>query len=93
MIRRDFIKNTSLATAAFAIGTNRTAFFAGNKVRLGYIGVGARGMSHIGEAVLRDDVDIVAVCDTQESSLKKCREYLQKKDKRSNGIYRRDGRL
>jgi predicted dehydrogenase len=49
------------------------------KVRLGYIGVGARGMSHIAEGLLRDDVEIVAICDTQESSLKICREYIAKK--------------
>ncbi len=68
-----------MATAALAIGTN-TGFAktADTKVRLGYIGVGARGMSHVGEAVLRDDVEIKAVCDTQESSLKICREFLAK---------------
>ncbi len=78
MIRRAFLKETALATAALAIGTNSKAAVAQDKVRLGYIGVGARGMSHVGEAVLRNDVEIVAVCDIQESSLKICREFLAK---------------
>jgi len=36
-------------------------------------------MSHISEGCLRDDVEIVAICDTQERSLKICREYIAKK--------------
>ncbi len=78
MIRRAFLKDTAMATAALAIGTKTNFSFADAKVRLGYIGVGARGMSHVGEAVLRSDVEIKAVCDTQESSLKICREFLAK---------------
>ena len=78
MKRRTFIRNTSFATAAFAIGKNKNFGANDAKVRLGYIGVGARGMSHIGEAVLRNDVEIKAICDTQERSLKICREFLAK---------------
>lgn len=80
MERRTFIKSTAAATAGFAILPSGSLFaFADKKVRLGYIGVGARGMSHISEGALRDDVEIVAVCDIQESSLKICREFIAKK--------------
>ncbi len=78
MERRTFIKNASLATAAFAIGKNTNIYADDAKVRLGFIGVGERGMSHVGEAVLRSDVEIKAVCDIQERSLKICREFLAK---------------
>ncbi len=78
MKRRTFLKNTSFASAAFAIGKNANLHKNDTKVRLGYIGVGARGMSHINEAVLRDDVEIKAICDIQERSLKVCREFLAK---------------
>lgn len=78
MKRRTFLKNTSLATAAFAVAKNANFHKDDTKVRLGYIGVGARGMSHINEAVLRDDVEIKAICDIQERSLKVCREFLAK---------------
>ena len=76
MRRRTFIMNTAMATAALAIGKSASASVADAKVRLGYIGVGERGMSHIGEGVLRDDVEIKAVCDIQEHSLKNCRDFL-----------------
>jgi len=80
MERRDFIKNGAMAAAGFTILPTGSLFAADTgKVRLGYIGVGARGMSHISEGALRDDVEIVAICDTQESSLKICRSFLSKK--------------
>lgn len=80
MERREFIKNGAIAAAGLTILPSGS-LFAGmaGKVRLGYIGVGARGMSHISEGCLRDDVEIVAICDTQERSLKICREYIAKK--------------
>lgn len=78
MRRRTFIRDTAMATAAFAMGRNTNTSFADGKVRLGYIGVGERGMSHIGEGVLRDDVEIKAICDIQERSLKICRDFLTK---------------
>ncbi|MES2378495.1 MAG: Gfo/Idh/MocA family oxidoreductase [Bacteroidota bacterium] len=83
MERRDFIKNGAVAAAAITILPSGSLFAstANGKVRLGYIGVGARGMSHISEGLLRDDVEIVAICDTQERSLKYCREYIAKKGK------------
>ncbi|RZJ60720.1 MAG: Gfo/Idh/MocA family oxidoreductase, partial [Flavobacterium sp.] len=80
MERRDFIKNSTLTAAGLTILPGGTLFAKSdnNKVKLGYIGVGARGMSHISEGLLRDDVEIVAICDTQESSLKICRSAIAK---------------
>lgn len=80
MERREFIKNSAIAAAGITI-LPAGSLFAGvaDKVRLGYIGVGDRGMSHISEGILRDDVEIVAICDIQERSLKRCREYIAKK--------------
>lgn len=80
MERRDFIKSSTIAAAGLTILPSGSLFASVNsKVRLGYIGVGARGMSHISEGTLRDDVEIVAICDIQERSLKICREFLAKK--------------
>lgn len=80
MDRRTFVKNSAIAAAGFTILPSGSLFAnAGGKARLGYIGVGARGMSHISEGCLRDDVEIVAICDTQEHSLSICREYIAKK--------------
>lgn len=79
MERREFIKSGTIAAAGLTILPTGSLFAAKTKVRLGYIGVGARGMSHISEGCLRDDVEIVAICDTQERSLKICREFIAKK--------------
>ncbi|WP_343531000.1 Gfo/Idh/MocA family oxidoreductase [Pedobacter sp.] len=79
MERRDFIKSGALATAGMTILPTGSLFAKDTgRVRLGYIGVGARGMNHIKEGLLRDDVEIVAICDTQESSLKICRAAIAK---------------
>jgi len=73
MERRKFIQQSSVVAAGLTILPMGSLFAANkDKVRLGYIGVGERGCSHIGEGLLRDDVEIVAICDTQERSLKKC---------------------
>ncbi|HVS94199.1 MAG TPA: Gfo/Idh/MocA family oxidoreductase [Mucilaginibacter sp.] len=82
MERREFIKQGALATAGFTLLPSGSLFAqSADKVRLGFIGVGLRGRSHVGEALLRDDVEIVAICDTQESSLQYCREQFKKANK------------
>jgi predicted dehydrogenase len=66
--RRDFIKTTALAGAAFSILPTQVAFpkDAESKVRLGFIGVGLRGQNHLELALKRDDVEVVAICDIQQ---------------------------
>ena len=77
MERREFIATGAIAATGFTLLPSGILFAkAKDKVRLGYIGVGDRGMSHISEGTLRDDVEIVAVCDIQERSLKRCREFI-----------------
>ncbi|MEJ5995409.1 Gfo/Idh/MocA family oxidoreductase [Pedobacter sp. Du54] len=83
MERREFIKNTAVAVAGITILPEGSLFAKSDqtKVRVGYIGVGARGMSHISAGTLRDDVEIVAICDTQERSLSNCRNFIAKKNR------------
>lgn len=66
--RRDFIKTTALAGAAISILPSKSVFAGNfeNKVRLGFIGVGLRGQSHLELALKRDDVEVVAICDIQQ---------------------------
>jgi predicted dehydrogenase len=66
--RRNFIKTTALAGAAFSILPSNIVFSKSleNKVRLGFIGVGARGQNHLELALDRDDVEVVAICDIQQ---------------------------
>ncbi|WP_214071795.1 Gfo/Idh/MocA family oxidoreductase [Mucilaginibacter sp. dw_454] len=80
MERRTFLRTGAIAAAGITILPAGSLFAsAPQKVRLGYIGVGARGMNHVTEGLLRDDVEIVAVCDIQESSLKVFREFVAKR--------------
>jgi len=66
--RRDFIKSTAVAGAAFSILPSSIVFSKSpeSKVRLGFIGVGARGQNHLELALDRDDVEVVAICDIQQ---------------------------
>jgi hypothetical protein len=83
MDRREFVRNTAVGLAGLTILPTGSLFAKNaDKVRLGYIGVGLRGRSHIGEGLLRNDVKIVAICDTQESSLKYCRAQFVKAKKK-----------
>jgi hypothetical protein len=83
MDRREFVKNTAVGITGFTILPSGMLFGKDtDKVRLGYIGVGLRGRNHIGEGLLRNDVEIVAICDIQESSLKYCREQFVKAKKK-----------
>lgn len=82
MKRRDFIRTGAITAAGLTVLPSGSLFArAHDKVRLGYIGVGARGLNHIREGLLRDDTEIVAICDTQESSLKLCRALIAKSGK------------
>ncbi|UKJ06830.1 Gfo/Idh/MocA family protein [Solitalea lacus] len=79
MHRRDFLRNSAIAAAGITILPSSVVFGKdGDKVRLGYIGVGARGQTHIDEALKRDDVEIVAICDLQEWALSGTREMIKK---------------
>lgn len=83
MDRRNFVRNTAVGIAGLTILPSGLLFGKNaDKIRLGYIGVGLRGRNHIGEGLLRSDVEIVAICDIQESSLKYCREQFVKAGKR-----------
>lgn len=83
MNRRKFIKSSTLTTAGLTI-LPTGLLFAKDKsiIRLGYIGVGLRGRTHIQQGLLRNDVEITAICDTQESSLALCREQFVKAGKK-----------
>jgi hypothetical protein len=83
MHRRDFVRNTAVGLAGLTILPTGSLFARNaDKIRLGYIGVGLRGRNHIGEGLLRNDVEIVAICDIQESSLRYCRQQFVKAGKK-----------
>jgi len=83
MDRRNFIKTGSVAAAGASILPSGTLFAKDEKqIRLGFIGVGGRGRRHVSLGLGRADVNIVAICDTQEDSLAICREQFKKAGKK-----------
>ncbi|HEY0299511.1 MAG TPA: Gfo/Idh/MocA family oxidoreductase [Arachidicoccus sp.] len=82
MLRRNFIKTSAVAFAGATVLPSKIVFANSDaKVRLAFIGVGLRGRSHVATALNRSDVEVIAICDTQQSSLAYCREQFKKAGK------------
>ncbi|WP_128546462.1 Gfo/Idh/MocA family protein [Larkinella soli] len=84
--RREFLRKAALtgAAAPFIPGLLQPASAAGrapaalSKVRLGFIGVGSRGRSHVQQALYRDDVEITAICDVDPEAISRTNAMIQK---------------
>jgi predicted dehydrogenase len=66
MNRRNFILKSTLAGAAIGLAPKIFATSAtknNDRIRLAFIGVGARGQYHVEECAKRDDTEIVAIAD------------------------------
>lgn len=87
MNRRHFCANGLVGLAGLTLMPEALFANTKDKIRLGYIGVGLRGRNHISEGLLRSDVEIIAICDTQESSLKYCRAQFVKAGKKLPAEY------
>ena len=70
MKRRDFLLSTAAAGVATA-ATSISPVFARPRARLrvAMIGTGMRGQSQLGPLLSRDDIELVAICDTQQVML------------------------
>lgn len=91
--RRDFIKTMAVAGAGLAVSGDLMAsihteplsfparpVLAGNpmqKVRIGYIGVGLQGISHVENLLKVEGAEIVAVCDIIESKVKRAQDMVE----------------
>lgn len=81
--RRDFIKVAAIAGAGFSILPSPSVFSGSqdSKLRLGFIGVGLRGQSHLELALRRDDVEVIALCDIQQRMMDKALALVTKSGK------------
>ncbi|MCH9661912.1 MAG: Gfo/Idh/MocA family oxidoreductase [Bacteroidetes bacterium] len=65
--RRDFVKQTALAGAGISlvphVALGNTSSNQLKTLNIGLIGVGLRGTNHLNNCLLRDDVNITAICD------------------------------
>lgn len=75
--RRDFIKTTTAAGLGFTILPSSVfSMSKDEKLRLGFIGVGLRGQSHLELALRRNDVTVVAICDIQQRMIDMCKKRI-----------------
>ena len=76
--RRDFIHNTAIASAGLVLAPGLTLGKTStiSKLRLAFIGVGLRGTWHLENSLKRDDVEVVAICDTNPERLEICRNHI-----------------
>jgi predicted dehydrogenase len=81
--RRNFIRSTAIASAGLSILPSGILFAKDKepKVRLGFIGVGLRGQSHLELALRRNDVDVVAICDIQQRMIDMSKELIKQSGK------------
>lgn len=93
MNRKDFVKSTGLALASFTIpGKSVLAMgtAADTKVRMGIIGVGLRGQSHLDLLLRRNDVDLIAICDIDNDMLNRSKNIITKSGKKMPQVYTGD---
>lgn len=90
MKRRRFVQNTALfaaanlATQGFSIGSN---MFSVSKVRLGFIGVGARGLGTLELAMMRQDTEVAAICDIDHVTLGRALDMITKAGRKKPAVY------
>lgn len=89
--RRSFVKNGAIAFLGMnALPNpnlkNRTA----QSVKVGVIGTGNRGKSHVHNLLLMDDIEIVAVCDLERSRVEEAAALCTKAGKKTPALYSGD---
>jgi predicted dehydrogenase len=78
--RRDFIKTTAVAGAGLAVAPSLVfgEEKKDSKLRLGFIGVGLRGATHLHNALRRKDVEVTAICDIDPERLAIAQKMIKK---------------
>jgi hypothetical protein len=99
--RREFIRKSTFAgISAAGLSIHGTSLFAGQEqmdkemkdtgsgiVRAGFIGVGSRGRSHVHDTLSIPNVEIVAICDIQQSSIDEAKKIILEKGRKLPKIY------
>lgn len=98
--RRDFLKVGLLGAGASMVGAPKAAAQATGPAilraqddrvaRLGFIGVGLRGRSHVDLALRRDDTSIVAICDVDPAAIAETRRMISAAGRPEAAVYTGD---
>jgi predicted dehydrogenase len=93
MNRRNFLKNSSIASlgllsqkseAAEAKTFNKTP---ADKLNIGFIGVGMRGRDHLELTLMRNDCNVVAICDIDSNSIAEAQKLVEKASKKAPKVF------
>ncbi|MFH4964779.1 Gfo/Idh/MocA family oxidoreductase [Gaetbulibacter sp. M235] len=90
--RRDFIKKAAIVGTGISLMPNFT-FGINNKLdklKIGMIGVGLRGTNHLENLLLRDDINITAICDIDPSRTKLAVEKIINKGHKKPLVFGKD---
>jgi hypothetical protein len=90
--RKEFLTKAGVAAAAVTV-LNPGSLFAQakvTKVKIGIIGVGARGVWHLDLLLKREDVDIVGVCDVDPIVMAAAKERITKSGKKMPAFFAGD---
>lgn len=80
--RRNFVKKTALAGTAVTLlpdlSFGNIIKSSKQKLKLAFIGVGLRGTNHLNNVLLRDDVEITAICDIDPKRIDIALKHIEK---------------
>ncbi|MBK6365111.1 MAG: Gfo/Idh/MocA family oxidoreductase [Saprospiraceae bacterium] len=78
MKRRNFIKDSAITASTFSVFPNILSSVSDmSSVRLGFIGVGARGMETLELALRRKDIVVTAICDIDTIHAEKAKKLVE----------------
>ena len=90
MPRRDFVKTALAGGVGLALASNPLYGENSKKVRLGFIGVGGRGRSHLRNILKRGDVVVPAICDIDPVAIEKTQKMLADAGAKKADVYSKD---
>ena len=90
--RRNFLQKSALAGAGISMMPHLA--FAGavpvSSINIGIIGVGLRGTNHLNNLLLREDVNVEAICDVDPERIKLNLDSMDKAGKKKPAVFGRD---
>ena len=90
--RRNFIQNTAMATVGLSVLPNLSFghLAQSSKINIGLIGVGLRGTNHLNNLMLRDDVDVIAICDVDQDRISLSLDLMDEKGRKKPEVFGKD---
>ncbi len=88
MNRREFLIKSAFGGAGLAFantlvsGKSLSVIGANDRLRVGVIGLGSRGTQHLGHFLSLPNIEIAALCDTQEKILNSSIKYFEKGERK-----------